>query len=88
MLVLQRSLHPTKQLIRAAQNNPAQRRRGVPKLDSKTILVIDEAGMLGTRDLHEILTEALQVGCKVVMMGDPRQIQPIELGTPIVSLSA
>ena len=52
------------------------------------MLVLDEAGMLGTRDLHEILTEALRVGTKVCLMGDPKQLQPIELGAAFVALLA
>ncbi len=77
--------HQAKQLVRAARKKPTYR-RGLPKLDSKTILVLDEAGMIGTRDLYEIQKEAFKAGTKLILSGDQQQIQPIELGTPFLSM--
>ncbi len=50
------------------------------KLDAGTVLVIDEAGMVGTRQLHRMLARAEAGGAKVVLVGDPGQLQPIEAG--------
>jgi len=46
------------------------------------ILVIDETGMIGTRQLKRITEKIKQIGAKLVMVGDPDQLQPIEAGTP------
>lgn len=46
------------------------------------VLVIDEAGMLGTRQLARVATKMNEVGAKLVLVGDPDQLQPIEAGTP------
>lgn len=50
------------------------------RLTSKHILVIDEAGMVGTRQLERVVTEAERQGAKVVLVGDPQQLQAIEAG--------
>ncbi|MGB3317632.1 MAG: Ti-type conjugative transfer relaxase TraA [Sphingopyxis granuli] len=50
------------------------------RLTSKHILVIDEAGMVGTRQLERIVSEAEIQGAKVVLVGDPQQLQAIEAG--------
>lgn len=46
------------------------------------VVVIDEAGMVGTRQLSRISEQLRQRGCKLVLVGDPDQLQPIEAGTP------
>lgn len=50
------------------------------RLTDKHILVIDEAGMIGTRQLERVMTEAERQGAKVVLVGDPEQLQAIEAG--------
>jgi Ti-type conjugative transfer relaxase TraA len=54
--------------------------RGRDRLDARTVLVIDEAGMVGSRQLSRVLTEADRAGAKVVLVGDPEQLQPIGPG--------
>jgi Ti-type conjugative transfer relaxase TraA len=49
-------------------------------LTSRDVLVIDEAGMIGTRQMERVLTEAEKRGAKVVLVGDPEQLQAIEAG--------
>jgi hypothetical protein len=44
------------------------------------VLVIDEAGMVGSRQMGRVLEAAEQAGAKVVLVGDARQLQPIEAG--------
>lgn len=46
------------------------------------IVVIDEAGMVGTRQLERVASQLRERGCKLVLVGDPDQLQPIEAGTP------
>ena len=50
------------------------------RLTDKHILVIDEAGMIGTRQLERVVSEAERQGAKVVLVGDPQQLQAIEAG--------
>lgn len=50
------------------------------ELTNKTVLVIDEAGMVGSRQLAQILDYADQVKAKVVLVGDSQQLQPIDAG--------
>lgn len=49
-------------------------------LTSKDILVVDEAGMLGSRQFSELMKEARKAKAKVVLIGDPQQLQAIEAG--------
>jgi conjugative relaxase-like TrwC/TraI family protein len=51
-----------------------------PLLDRRTVLVVDEAGMLGSRKLARLLDHAQQAGAKVVLVGDDRQLAAIEAG--------
>lgn len=50
------------------------------KLEANTVLIIDEAGMVGTRQLNQIIQYAHDNEAKVVLLGDRRQIQSIEAG--------
>jgi Ti-type conjugative transfer relaxase TraA len=54
--------------------------RGKETLNARTVLVIDEAGMVGSRQLSRLLVEADRTGAKVVLVGDPEQLQPIGPG--------
>jgi conjugative relaxase-like TrwC/TraI family protein len=51
-----------------------------PLLDRRTVLVVDEAGMLGSRKLARLLDHAQRAGAKVVLVGDDRQLAAIEAG--------
>jgi hypothetical protein len=53
-----------------------------PALDSKTILVIDEAGMVGTLQMARLVDEAQKAGARIALVGDTGQLQPIEHGAP------
>lgn len=57
------------------------------QLTGKDVLVIDEAGMIGTRQLHRIITEAQKQGAKIILVGDPEQLQPINAGTPFKDIA-
>jgi len=53
---------------------------GREQLDARTVLVIDEAGMLGSRKLARLLEHAQQAQAKVVLVGDDRQLAAIDAG--------
>jgi len=50
------------------------------RLSSRHVLVIDEAGMIGTRQMERVIAEVEKRGAKVVLVGDPEQLQAIEAG--------
>jgi Ti-type conjugative transfer relaxase TraA len=54
--------------------------RGFDKLGPRDVFVIDEAGMVGSKQLSRFITEADQAGAKIVLVGDPEQLQPIGAG--------
>jgi len=61
-------------------------RQGRDMLTSRDVLVIDEAGMVGTRQLERVLSHAAEAGAKVVLVGDPQQLQSIEAGAAFRSI--
>ncbi|MEW9855767.1 Ti-type conjugative transfer relaxase TraA [Novosphingobium sp. M1R2S20] len=56
-------------------------------LTSRSVLVIDEAGMIGTRQMERVLAEAEKREAKVVLVGDPEQLQAIEAGAAFRSIA-
>src|SRR3546814_17638745 len=54
--------------------------QGRELLSENDVLVIDEAGMIGSRQMERVLNEAEKHGAKVVLVGDVEQLQAIEAG--------
>ena len=48
-----------------------------------SVLVVDEAGLIGSRQLYKMLKKAEMNNSKVILVGDPKQLQPIEAGGPL-----
>lgn len=48
------------------------------KLDARTLVVVDEAGMVGTPHLHQLLAAATAAGAKIVLVGDAYQLAPVK----------
>ena len=61
--------------------------QGRDQLGPKDVLVVDEAGMIGTRQMERVLSHARDAGAKVVMVGDPEQLQAIEAGAAFRSIA-
>ncbi|WP_327753225.1 Ti-type conjugative transfer relaxase TraA (plasmid) [Sphingobium sp. SJ10-10] len=61
--------------------------QGRELLGPRDVLVIDEAGMIGTRQMERVLGEAERAGAKVVLVGDAEQLQAIEAGAAFRSLA-
>ena len=57
------------------------------RLTSKDVVVIDEASMIGSRDMDKIIGEAYHAKAKVVLMGDIEQIQAIQAGAAFRSIT-
>jgi conjugative relaxase-like TrwC/TraI family protein len=54
--------------------------RGQEQLDPRTVLVVDEAGMVGSRKMARLLEHAQHAQAKVVLVGDDRQLAAIDAG--------
>ncbi|NIJ18315.1 Ti-type conjugative transfer relaxase TraA [Sphingobium vermicomposti] len=61
--------------------------QGREQLGPRDVLVIDEAGMIGTRQMERVLSHADRAGAKVVLVGDPEQLQAIEAGASFRSVA-
>ena len=53
-------------------------RDGTLVLDRSTVVVVDEAGMVGTTDLKELLSVTTAAGVKTVLVGDAHQLAPVK----------
>ena len=53
---------------------------GRDQLTDRTVLVIDEAGMIGSRQFARLLEATDEAQAKIVLVGDANQLQPIEAG--------
>ncbi|MCE8000528.1 MAG: Ti-type conjugative transfer relaxase TraA [Rhodobiaceae bacterium] len=62
-------------------------KEGREVLTAKDVLVIDEAGMIGSRQMRDVLARANDAGAKVVLIGDAEQLQPIEAGAAFRAIS-
>ncbi|MCB8883964.1 Ti-type conjugative transfer relaxase TraA [Acidisoma cellulosilytica] len=54
--------------------------RGRDALTDRDVLLVDEAGMVGSRQMERVLSAAKAAGAKVVLIGDAEQLQAIEAG--------
>ncbi|MEO3389049.1 Ti-type conjugative transfer relaxase TraA [Mesorhizobium sp. CAU 1741] len=55
-------------------------KEGRDRLDGGTIFVMDEAGMVASRQMAGFVKAASQAGAKLVLVGDADQLQPIDAG--------
>ena len=55
-------------------------KRGHEVLDRNTVLIVDEAGLLSSREMHAILSEVQRAGAKLILVGDRGQLQAIGAG--------
>ncbi len=57
------------------------------QLQRGDVLVIDEAGMIGSKQMSRFINEAKDKGVKLVLVGDAEQLQPIEAGAPFRTIT-
>jgi ATP-dependent exoDNAse (exonuclease V) alpha subunit len=58
------------------------------QLSSKTILVVDEAGMVSSKQMEFLLKTAEKNFSKVLLIGDTQQLKSVEAGRPFAQLQA
>lgn len=56
-------------------------------LNERTILVVDEAGMVGTKKLNRLLQLVEATNAKIALIGDHRQLQAISAGAPFRAIA-
>jgi conjugative relaxase-like TrwC/TraI family protein len=56
------------------------------KIDSKTVLVLDEAGVVPTRQMEQMLKITERFGARIILLGDTEQTKAIEAGRPFDQL--
>jgi conjugative relaxase-like TrwC/TraI family protein len=56
-------------------------------LGPRDLLVVDEAGMVGTRTIGRLVDETAASGAKLILVGDPRQLAEIDAGGTFRSLA-
>ncbi|GLK70173.1 Ti-type conjugative transfer relaxase TraA [Ancylobacter dichloromethanicus] len=54
--------------------------KGRETIDDRTVFVLDEAGMVSSRQMALFVETVVKAGAKLVLVGDPDQLQPIEAG--------
>ncbi|MGY6709031.1 MAG: MobF family relaxase [Rhizobiaceae bacterium] len=65
---------------RATDSWIARGKAGKSFADANTVMIVDEAGQLSSRQMHALLSEAGQSGASLVLVGDRRQLQPVGAG--------
>ncbi|MFL9954206.1 MobF family relaxase [Paraburkholderia nemoris] len=60
--------------------------QGRAKLTAKSVVLLDEAGLVGTREFSLIQDEVIKAGAKLLCVGDAKQLQPVEGGGIFASL--
>ncbi|MBU2764753.1 relaxase domain-containing protein [Acidithiobacillus ferrivorans] len=66
--------------LKEIQGNSSSNQPPTRTLTDKDVIVIEEAGMIGSRQMRDLLNMAEQSGAKIVAVGDHQQLQPIEAG--------
>lgn len=60
---------------------------GKMKLTAKSVLVVDEAGMVGSRDLEKLMAYTEEAGARLRLVGDAKQLAAVEYGNAFVEVS-
>jgi ATP-dependent exoDNAse (exonuclease V) alpha subunit len=53
-----------------------------PILTKKSLLVVDECSMVGSRDMASLIDAIERAGARLLLVGDPKQLQSISAGAP------
>lgn len=61
---------------------------GRMKLNPKSVLVVDEAGMVGSRDMERLMAHVETAGARLRLVGDTKQLAAVEYGNAFAEVSA
>lgn len=68
-------------LLKELESNPDM-------LRPQDVVILDEAGMVGSRDMARLVEHIARAGAKLVLVGDSKQLQPIDAGGAFRALAA
>lgn len=54
---------------------------GRSPLNDTSVLIVDEAGLSSSRQMHDILQRVERAGARLILLGDRKQLQPISAGS-------
>lgn len=74
--------HHARMLLRALVGKSTWKKQPI-QLTNKTVLAIDEIGMVDSRSLERITHHAIKAGATIIGAGDGKQLQPVLAGGPI-----
>ncbi|XUP35011.1 MobF family relaxase [Xanthomonas axonopodis pv. vasculorum] len=55
-------------------------------IDGKTIIVLDESGVVGARQMEQVMRIVEKAGARMILLGDTKQTEAIEAGKPFAQL--
>ncbi|AKK24690.1 MobF family relaxase [Pandoraea oxalativorans] len=55
-------------------------------VNARTLVVLDEAGVVGARQMEQLMRTVEQAGARMVLIGDTKQTEAIEAGKPFAQL--
>jgi conjugative relaxase-like TrwC/TraI family protein len=59
----------------------------VVDVDERTVVFVDEAAMVGTKQMEALVSRVLERGGKICLVGDAKQLQPIDAGQTFRAIS-
>ena len=62
-------------------------RKNQDRLEQGDVLIVDEAGLVGTRQMEMLLGEVARARAKLVLVGDGEQLQAVEAGAPFRAMA-
>jgi hypothetical protein len=60
---------------------------GKIKLNDKSIVVVDEAGMVGSEQMQQLVSLTNNYNCRLRIVGDVKQVQAVSFGSPMDKVS-
>ncbi|RUV04210.1 MULTISPECIES: Ti-type conjugative transfer relaxase TraA [unclassified Mesorhizobium] len=63
-------------------------KNGLRQLEAGDVFVLDEAGMVGSAQMQRFVTAVERAGAKLILLGDARQLQPIEAGAAFRAIAS
>lgn len=81
--ILRDELQLREELSTACAKWIARHKTGKLEINSKTVVVIDEGGMMGIEEAEYIVRAVRAEGGRVIMLGDIHQLSPVAAGSPM-----
>lgn len=72
---------------RAAAKWIADYKAGRATFDARTVILVDEAGQMGSREAHALMQIAEKTGCRIIWTGDQKQQKSAAAGDPLALLA-